>query len=89
MADIGTAFRETLNDTWKDGYQFGDITNTLFSPLTTVNKWLDVTGSEAAQKQYENQLKLDAQANAKLVRFSFKKLIDKVGIEANLSVNVQ
>lgn len=64
MADIGTAFREAITGPWQDGYQFGDILNTAFSPLTGVNKWLDVTGSEAAQQQFLNQQVLDAQARA-------------------------
>ena len=59
MPDIGTAFKEQLSNTWSDGYQFGDVLNTAFSPLSSVNQWLDVTGSEAAKSQYENQLKLD------------------------------
>lgn len=64
MADIGTAFRESISEPWKDGYQFGDIITSAFSPLTSVNKWLDVTGSEAAQNQFINQQKLDAEARA-------------------------
>lgn len=64
MPDIGTAFKENLQNIWSDGYQFGDVLNTVFSPLTSVNKWLDIDGSEAAQRQYENQIKLDEMARS-------------------------
>ena len=64
MPDIGTAFREGFQDIWKDGYQFGDVLNTAFLPLSSVNRWLDVTGSEAAKEQFINQSKMNAEANA-------------------------